>query len=132
MILLRSSAEKREIFNALHACHHSVECKTSLGIVNTNSLPLGKGAAMRGIFPIISRICHSCYPNANHTWNPEKQGESIYCMKKIMPGEEIFISYVDPYSSRKERKALILIVIVSFAVRQMRKRLNKVMKEEKK
>jgi len=103
-IIAGLSAEKREIFNALHDCHHSAECKTSLGIINTNSLPLGKGATTRGIFPNISRICHSCYPNANHTWNPEKQGESIYCMKKIMPGEEIFISYVDPYSSRKDRK----------------------------
>ena len=72
--------------------------------MHTNSLPLGKGSSVRAIFPTISRICHSCLPNVTHTWNPYKEVESVYCLKTIMPGEEILTSYIDPYLSRNDRK----------------------------
>ena len=97
------SSEDRQILNALEDCHNP-QSKTVLGILRTNSLPLGKGARTRAIFPTISRICHSCYPNSTATWNRQKYGESIYCLKKIAPGEEILISYTEPYLSRAERK----------------------------
>ena len=97
------SLEERKIFFELEDCHNP-KSKTVMGILNTNSVPAGEGERIRGIFPTISRVCHSCYPNSTTNWNPHKCGESIYCLKKIAPGEEILISYTEPYLSRAERK----------------------------
>ena len=78
--------------------------KTAKGITLTNSLPLGTGSDNRGIFPIISRICHSCYPNVTHSWKKEAHVENIYSLKTLQPGDEILTSYCELYASKQERQ----------------------------
>ena len=52
-------------------------CKKTLwGIWQTNSVPLGS-YRVSGIFPTVSRINHSCRPNAHHVWCPERQKEQV-------------------------------------------------------
>jgi hypothetical protein len=63
------------------------------GIVKTNALSLGPGSIAGGIFPIISRINHSCRPNTQHTWNSSTEHETIHAIRNIKKGEEITISY---------------------------------------
>jgi hypothetical protein len=63
------------------------------GIVKTNALSLGSGSSVSGIFPIISRINHSCRPNTQHTWNSSTKHETIHAIRDIKKGEEITISY---------------------------------------
>jgi SET domain-containing protein len=63
------------------------------GIVKTNALSLGPGSSVGGIFPMISRINHSCRPNTQHTWNTSIEHETIHAIRDIKKGEEITISY---------------------------------------
>jgi len=63
------------------------------GIVKTNSLSLGAGSSVGGIFPIICRINHSCRPNTQHTWNSSTGHETIHAIRDIRKREEITISY---------------------------------------
>jgi hypothetical protein len=63
------------------------------GIIKTNALSLGSGSMVGGIFPIISRINHSCRPNTQHTWNSSTEHETIHTIRDIQKGEEITISY---------------------------------------
>lgn len=63
------------------------------GIVKTNALSLGPSSIAGGIFPIISRINHSCRPNTQHTWSSSTEHETIHAIRNIKKGEEITISY---------------------------------------
>ena len=48
--------------------HHHVDTrKTIWGIWQTNSIPLGSYRAS-GIFRTVTKINHSCRPNAHHLW----------------------------------------------------------------
>lgn len=55
-------------------------------------MELGGGAA---IFPNAARFNHSCHPNANFSWNPAIQKETIHITKEVKAGEEITLSYCD-------------------------------------
>ena len=50
-----------------------------------------------GIFPLASRINHSCTPNALFKWNSNIQRETIHAIVDIAKGTEIEISYVPPH-----------------------------------
>jgi hypothetical protein len=100
------SSETKKIFNELIDCH-SPKTPTPHGIVQTNALPLGHSATQGGIFPLISRINHSCLPNVHHNWNPYKEMETIYAIKDIEPEEEILTSYIDLYNDKETRQKLL-------------------------
>lgn len=78
---------------------------TAQTIMHTNALPLGGGAQEAGIFPLICRINHSCRPNAYHAWNATTGKEMIHASSPIEQGEEIFITYIEPYRARHARRA---------------------------
>ncbi len=46
-----------------------------LGIFRTNCMPLGPGARMSAIFPLASRINHSCVASCHHCWNEDLSQE---------------------------------------------------------
>lgn len=100
------SQSDRIIFWDLRDSHCSGDDdKTAIGICQTNGLPLGKGTTAGGIFPLCSRINHSCCPNINHSWNPNTERENIYAIRDIQQGEEILTCYVDDfYLMRDERR----------------------------
>ncbi|KAG9229576.1 hypothetical protein BJ875DRAFT_537640 [Amylocarpus encephaloides] len=80
---------------AFHSLHNSTpgDSYPLAGIVETNALSLGPGSSVGGIFPIISRINHSCGPNTQHTWNSSITHETIHAIRDIKKGEEIAILY---------------------------------------
>ncbi|RDL41860.1 uncharacterized protein BP5553_01839 [Venustampulla echinocandica] len=68
------------------------------GIVKSNAIPYSLdrragGAERIGIFPTLSRINHSCHPNAQQTWNSELRAVTIHAFRDIAVNEEITISY---------------------------------------
>jgi len=74
----------------------------------TNALPLGVGVRhVAGIFPICSRINHSCIPNAHHSWNNAIGCEMIETLKDISQGEEITINYTITAAPYAERQAIL-------------------------
>lgn len=48
-----------------------------------------------GIFPIFSRINHSCSPNAFHEYNKILKQLTVHALRDIKAGDQIFITYVD-------------------------------------
>ncbi|KAG9233977.1 hypothetical protein BJ875DRAFT_462863 [Amylocarpus encephaloides] len=62
-------------------------------ILKSNGYPLGAGSEVGGIFENISRINHSCLPNAVHNWNPLLEQETVYVVRPIAEDEEITLSY---------------------------------------
>ena len=75
-----------------------------IGILHTNSLPLGVNSTTGGIFPLISRINHSCVLNVKHSWNSLEKMEKIYAIKDIEQGEEILTSYLEIYQTKANRQ----------------------------
>ena len=59
-----------------------------------------------GIFPVASRINHSCTPNAHFAWNTNISRETVHAILDISAGQEIEISYCpthkDAFSRRKK------------------------------
>lgn len=77
------------------------------GIVDTNSLLVGLipgyRAAYAGLARDISRINHSCRPNAHVAWDIETMTFTLRAFAPVAPGEEITISYL----SRADRKSVV-------------------------
>ena len=76
------------------------------GIVRTNALPCGPGSPIGGIYPTISRINHSCLPNAHNSWDSASGCENIYAVRFIRAGEEITIPYDHGGPSDERRRHL--------------------------
>lgn len=79
-------------------------------VFKTNSMPCGEDERNGGaIYSTISRINHSCKPNANHFWDASQNKELIHALRDIETGEEITIFYGHHlHSNRKERQADLL------------------------
>jgi hypothetical protein len=60
------------------------------------------------LFADISKINHSCIPNAVTMWNEEIQKETVHLIRNISTGIEIIISYVPIDMTIEERRAMIL------------------------
>jgi hypothetical protein len=73
-------------------------------IVRSNGYPLGPSSDIGGIFPLVSRINHSCRPNAQHAWNEKVKGMLVHVVREIPSGEEITLSYLNggPSTQRKQ------------------------------
>ena len=60
----------------------------------TNSFSLGKAnSGLIGVFKQLSRLNHSCEPNAKIKWNKELAQLQLHATKDIEEGEEITVSY---------------------------------------
>ena len=62
---------------------------------------------MSGIFPTVVKLNHSCRPNAHHVWSEETRTEQVWIVEPVRPGEEITISYIRTFCSRKFRQSLL-------------------------
>lgn len=73
-------------------------------IVRSNGYPLGPSSEIGGIFPLVSRINHSCRPNAQHAWNEQLKSMLVHAVREIKDGEELTLSYLNggPSTQRKQ------------------------------
>ncbi|KAK7685520.1 hypothetical protein QCA50_011386 [Cerrena zonata] len=96
-------------FNGLHNAYPTEDA--TYGIAKTNafniqSLP-GYAEDYRAVFKHISRLNHCCSYNAVFRFDLISFTGEIRARRKIMKGEEITISYINPaydYASREERR----------------------------
>ena len=103
--LQKATKDTQRDFFALHN-NFAGSLSPFLGIVKTNTLPLGTEAMEGGIFLQASRINHSCLPNCQHTWNASRGEETIHAVRNIAKGEEITISYSDTGPSKERQTQL--------------------------
>ncbi len=68
--------------------------KSLWGVWQTNCLPLSSYRAS-AVFPTVSRLNHSCRPNAHHEWCPEEGRERVWAAEDVKQGEEV--SYLHLY-----------------------------------
>lgn len=57
-----------------------------------------------GAFPEVARLNHDCRPNAVYYIDPTTLMHITNAVRAIEPGEEITLSYLDPFGSREERQ----------------------------
>ncbi|KAF4337306.1 SET domain protein [Fusarium beomiforme] len=93
------SKKKRKEFYALYNAWP--EIGKELGIIKTNALPMGDEG---GMFPVASRINHSCAQNAQNTWNSDINKLTIHAIKDIDQGEEITIMYLGEHADYATRQ----------------------------
>lgn len=62
-----------------------------------------QGGGVVGIFPLFSRINHSCVPNARNYYNPTLRRLTVHACRDIEAGEQIFVSYVN-YACRTQQQ----------------------------
>lgn len=53
----------------------------------------------------VSRLNHSCVPNADHFYDDKSGCQSVFSTRNIDQGEEITIPYIDHSQPRRERQA---------------------------
>lgn len=75
-------------------------------IVRSNGYPLGPGSEVGGVFPNVSRMNHSCRPNAKHTWNEKLKQQTVYAIHPIAEGEELYLSYLAGGTSEERKETL--------------------------
>ncbi|KAF1951200.1 SET domain-containing protein [Byssothecium circinans] len=71
-----------------------------VSIFQTNCMEWNEGAA---VFPNAARFNHSCNPNANFTWNPAIEKETIHTINDVKKGDEITLSYCDMTHEKAHR-----------------------------
>lgn len=85
--------------------HNNYPGKNPLSnIVRSNGYPLGPGSNVGGVFANVSRINHSCRPNAKHTWNASLKQQTVYAIRPIAAGHELTLSYLQggTYDQRQQ------------------------------
>jgi hypothetical protein len=82
--------------------------QNDVGIINTNCFGLGCNSTLSGVFDKLSSLNHSCRPNAERWWDPERGVETLYALRGIEENEEITIAYTGVAGkTRAERKVLL-------------------------
>ncbi|KAF5364847.1 hypothetical protein D9757_011274 [Collybiopsis confluens] len=85
--------------------------RTLEGVFRTNSLEIelasqSAGARKhRALFPKTSRCNHSCGPNAIWSFDQLNFTLTLSAVREILPGQEITISYINPFLPRHFRRA---------------------------
>lgn len=57
-----------------------------------------------GAFPEVAKLNHDCRPNAAFYIDPTTLMHITTAVKEIMPGDEITLSYLDPFAPHEERQ----------------------------
>ncbi|KAH8107391.1 hypothetical protein DFH11DRAFT_1711684, partial [Phellopilus nigrolimitatus] len=109
VMLSQLDEKSRARVNMLSNCKPAKFGSKLWGIITTNGLkcrfPQSRYLpAYVGIFPDISRINHSCSPNAVWAFDSRALWAEIRATRPIAIGEEITISYIPPTDSRAERQ----------------------------
>ncbi|KAL1940971.1 hypothetical protein VTO73DRAFT_7607 [Trametes versicolor] len=101
------SPQSRDSFFSLANCH-PLDPSVAKSIIDTNSLHIGKlpgGVHQYGaVCGAISRINHSCSPNAVYRFEPATLTFEVRALLPIPPGAQVFISYIDPALPRAKRQ----------------------------
>jgi len=96
----------REALLALHDCE-SVGVPTLRGIMSTNAMHVGSlpgyDARCSAVCRDISRVNHSCCPNAYALWDLQSFAFELRACVPIQPGDEITIAYVTAAAPRAVR-----------------------------
>ncbi|KAI0708771.1 hypothetical protein C8T65DRAFT_740151 [Cerioporus squamosus] len=107
----RLPPNRRDAFFHL-ANSHSEEPSLVKGIVDTNALHIGLLPGSRqqyaGICKDISRINHSCSPNAAYRFDLATFSIEVRALFPIRAGSQVFISYIDPALPRASRQQALL------------------------
>jgi len=86
------------------------ERATPIGIWRSNAYPthdLADGRREAAIFADISRINHSCVPNAHIGWSETLEQQTVQAIRHIQPDEEILVSYLEYGHGRDERRGML-------------------------
>ncbi|KAI1401169.1 SET domain-containing protein [Hypoxylon fuscum] len=76
----------------------------------TNNVQLGpEGKYGSGIFPLFSRMEHSCVPNAHNSWNPTLERLTIHAIHDIKADEQIFVDFIGNVNRTRQQRAASLI-----------------------
>lgn len=90
---------------------HPADVDVIEGILRTNFIGIEIAAtasiSYRGLFPIISRANHSCCSNATYYFNVETMALELRAGRRILPGEEIHVQYIDVLLPRRDRFSLL-------------------------
>ncbi|RDL41599.1 uncharacterized protein BP5553_01578 [Venustampulla echinocandica] len=96
--------DQRRAFLSMYNMHTDDATLRYLGIVRTNSLPLGDYVGEVGIFLNACRINHACDNNAQKGWNENIQRHTVHAIRDIEKDTEIAIYYLDVVNNRKTRQ----------------------------
>jgi hypothetical protein len=92
---------------AFLSLHNNYPGKNPLSnIIRSNGYPLGPGSEVGGVFPNLSRINHSCKPNAKHSWNPTLGMYVVYTIRPVSKNNEITVSYLSGGDSQQRQAEL--------------------------
>ncbi|KAG6917993.1 hypothetical protein DXG01_017003 [Tephrocybe rancida] len=117
IIVDRMVPERRAAYLELHNCHTEDGSGPIMGIARTNGIdlkiPISAGVnesekdllRAAGVYDTISRINHSCTPNASWNFDLASFSLSVRAVRPIKAGEEIFISYCEIAVPKAERQA---------------------------
>ncbi|WVW86657.1 hypothetical protein I302_108711 [Kwoniella bestiolae CBS 10118] len=108
------STSQKDLFRSLHQrTDEDADPDPLVNIVETNAIPLQPEHTSQvrslGLFEIISRINHSCCPNAGWAWYQDEQMLHLYAYTNIPAGCEITVSYIDDvtYPTNQRQKQLL-------------------------
>jgi SET domain len=82
---------------------------TVLSIFRNNAFNLGSSKFGQAVFPRISRINHSCIPNAQGNFHEELGRFNIHATRDIMPDEELTLNYLHEHGAARESRQLRLL-----------------------
>lgn len=76
-----------------------------LSIFRNNAFDLGNGSEFQqAVFPKISRINHSCVPNAQGNFHSELGRFNIHATRDIEPDEELTLNYLQELGAARESR----------------------------
>lgn len=102
VMLQRMTHECRDAYLALSRSKYHAECGPLLARARTNGWQAltefnfansGSCGSYAGVFDELSRMNHSCCPNAVYNWDTQTFSGSLRAVREIMPGEEITVAY---------------------------------------
>ncbi|KAG6884617.1 hypothetical protein C0993_009529 [Termitomyces sp. T159_Od127] len=105
------SPPSKELFGMLYNCKTN-DPKDVVGIIGTNALGIGRLPGpyeydYAALFILISRINHSCIPNAEYYWDLKTFKSYIVASRPIAADEQVFIAYTPIFESRAERQKVL-------------------------
>lgn len=86
------------------------EHMTILSIFRNNAFEINsiKHSIYQAVFPQISRLNHSCLPNAQGNFNPSLGRFTIHAVREIHQNEELTLNYLPEHGSPRETRQTLL------------------------